>query len=44
MHVYAHCEKHDIPVADPYIGCPECNRERPGLELFAAALDNLDDD
>lgn len=44
MKVYAHCEKHDIRIADPYVGCPECNRERPGLELFAAALENLDDD
>jgi hypothetical protein len=42
--VLAHCDKHEIPVEDPYIGCPQCNRERPGLELFAAALDNLDDD
>ncbi len=44
MNVSARCEKHTIPVDDPYVGCTACNRERPGLDIFAAALENLDDD
>ena len=42
--VRAYCLKHEIDIANPYTGCPECNAERPGLSLFAEALEELDDD
>jgi len=38
MLVDAWCEKHDIPIKDPFVGCPRCAEERPGLQLFADAL------
>ncbi len=37
--VAAECVKHHIPVPDPFVGCPECNRERPGLDAFLSALE-----
>jgi hypothetical protein len=40
--VTAHCQKHDQPVDDPYIGCALCNAERPGLAAFADALNELE--
>ncbi|MCB9435922.1 MAG: hypothetical protein H6673_02890 [Anaerolineales bacterium] len=40
MQVKAWCNRHDVRIEDPYIGCPECNNERPGLNLFAEALDD----
>jgi hypothetical protein len=36
------CLLHEIPIDDPKIGCTECNKERPGLDLFMKALDDLD--
>ena len=42
--VTASCLKHHIPIEDPFIGCPQCNAERPGLDLFRQALDEDDDD
>jgi len=39
----ANCEKHSQPIENPYIGCAACNAERPGLSLFAQALEDLDD-
>lgn len=39
----AACAKHDAVVEDPYVGCPQCNAERPGLELFFRALEESDD-
>jgi len=42
--VHATCRKHNTPVENPYTGCVECNNERPGLSLFAQALEDLDDD
>lgn len=36
--VTARCIKHDIRIEDPYIGCPKCNEERPGLDIFRKAL------
>jgi hypothetical protein len=39
----AFCEKHNQPIENPYIGCTACNAERPGLSLFAQALEDLDD-
>lgn len=41
--IKAHCRKHGILVENPYTGCPQCNEERPGLSLFAEALEDLDD-
>lgn len=41
--VTASCKKHGIPVEDPYVGCPQCNAERPGLEAFKRALEETDD-
>jgi hypothetical protein len=41
--VIATCTKHRIEVANPYTGCPKCNAERPGLAIFAEALEKLDD-
>jgi hypothetical protein len=31
VEVEAYCSKHDIPINDPYVGCPRCHAERPGL-------------
>lgn len=42
--VSAHCIRHDIPISEPKIGCPQCNAERPGLDLFRQALEQPDDD
>jgi len=42
--VTASCIKHGIPIDDPYIGCPHCNAERPGLDLFRKALGDPDHD
>ncbi len=43
MLIRAWCDRHDIPVEDPYVGCIKCNEERPGLKLFAQALEQDDD-
>lgn len=37
--VEAYCIRHDIPVADPYVGCPKCAESNPGLDLFRKALE-----
>jgi hypothetical protein len=42
--VTATCIKHDISIDDPYVGCPHCNAERPGLDLFRKALGDSDHD
>lgn len=42
--VEAHCIRHRIPIDDPYVGCPKCNAERPGLDLFKKALEQSEDD
>jgi hypothetical protein len=39
---HATCRKHKIAIADPMIGCPECNAERPGFNLFDQALRDLE--
>lgn len=39
LEVTARCTRHRIPIEDPYVGCPKCIAERPGLELFRKALD-----
>ena len=42
--VSAHCSRHRTEIEDPYIGCPECNAERPGLDLFRQALEGDEPD
>jgi hypothetical protein len=32
--VEAYCTKHHVEIEDPYVGCPQCAAERPGLEAF----------
>ncbi len=41
--VEASCARHHIAVENPYVGCPQCNAERPGLEAFLRALEESDD-
>ncbi len=41
--VEARCKKHHVPVEDAYVGCPQCNAERPGLDAFIRALEDSDD-
>jgi len=43
MKLVASCARHDAVVEDPYVGCPQCNAERPGLEAFLRALEEPDD-
>lgn len=40
--VEAFCEKHTVQIDDPFVGCPQCNAEKPGLNAFIEALENLD--
>jgi hypothetical protein len=42
--VRAWCNRHDIEIENPYTGCSKCNADRPGLNLFAEALEELDGD
>jgi hypothetical protein len=42
--VQAFCDRHDVPIEDPFVGCPKCNAERPGLDAFFRALEETDDD
>jgi len=44
MVVEAYCFRHHIPIEDPYIGCPKCIEDRPGLDLFRQALEKDDDE
>ena len=39
LEVKAFCLKHRIPIEDPYVGCPKCNAERSGLDVFRQALE-----
>lgn len=42
--VEASCEKHHVNIEDPFVGCPQCNAERPSINAFLDALENLDKD
>lgn len=42
--VEASCARHRVPLDDPYVGCAECNAERPNLDVFRRALGPDDDD
>jgi len=44
IEVVASCIKHRISIDDPYVGCPKCNAERPGLDIFWNALNQEDHD
>jgi hypothetical protein len=43
LHVTARCLRHDIPIADPYVGCPKCAESHPALDLFRQALEDEGD-
>ena len=40
--VTAHCTRHDIPIPDPFVGCPKCNEERPGFDIFKQAIEGIE--
>jgi hypothetical protein len=44
VEVTASCAKHRIVVTDPFVGCPHCNAERPGLDVFWQAIERRDED
>jgi hypothetical protein len=44
LEVKASCLRHHIEIEDPFVGCPKCNAERPGLDVFWQALQQSDDD
>ena len=41
--VSASCARHKIAIEDAFVGCPQCNAENPGLEIFRQALEDRDD-
>ena len=43
IEVRAWCDKHGTSIENPFTGCPKCNAERPGLALFAEAMEEIDD-
>ena len=43
MDVQAYCDKHACEIEDPFVGCPQCHAERPGLDAFIRALEDSDD-
>ncbi|HVU14229.1 MAG TPA: hypothetical protein VHD90_23280 [Phototrophicaceae bacterium] len=42
LEVTAYCRRHHVKIDDPYVGCPQCHDERPGLDVFRQALDHDD--
>lgn len=34
----ARCDKHKVTISDAIVGCPQCNAERPGFDIFMQAL------
>jgi hypothetical protein len=38
--VEAWCERHDVPIENPYVGCPLDAVENPALQVFRDALDD----
>jgi hypothetical protein len=44
MEVTAWCTKHDIPIENPYVGCPLDAEENEAYRLFRDALEETDDD
>jgi hypothetical protein len=43
VEVTATCLKHRTTIEDPFVGCPQCNAERPGLDVFWKALEPNDE-
>jgi hypothetical protein len=43
MDVEAWCLTHDIPIENPYVGCPRDIDENDALRLFRDALDETED-
>lgn len=43
LEVTAWCERHNIPIEDPFVGCVKDIEERPGLDIFRQALDPSSD-
>ena len=41
--VEAYCERHNIRIEDPMVGCPQCNAERPGFDAFLNALESSEE-
>lgn len=44
VEVSASCLKHHIEIQDAFVGCPKCNAERPGLDVFWQALGQDDEE
>lgn len=44
LEVTASCLKHRTRIDDPYVGCAQCNAERPGLDAFIQALEKGEND
>jgi hypothetical protein len=42
--VKATCLRHKIEIEDAFVGCPLCNKERPGVDVFRDALNEIEDD
>ncbi len=42
MQVEARCTRHNVPIADPYTGCPLDVEENEALRLFRQALEEDD--
>ncbi|MBN1564896.1 MAG: hypothetical protein JXA10_13700 [Anaerolineae bacterium] len=42
MDVTAWCLLHEIPIKNPYVGCPLDSEENDGLKLFREALEHSD--
>ncbi len=38
--VQASCRRHLHPIAEPHVGCPECNAEQPGFSTLFGRTDN----
>ncbi len=43
LEITAYCDKHEVTIDDPYVGCSQCHAERPGIEAFIRALEDSDD-
>lgn len=43
LSVTASCDKHNVHIDDPFVGCAKCSAERPGLDAFIRALEESDD-
>ena len=41
LEMAASCDKHNIVIKDPFVGCEQCNSERPAIHAF---LDSLERD